>query len=188
MSYRKNIQQFGKDARFSFGVNISNIGPKVDYTNIESNYFLPTNLRVGAANTWLLDTKSELTFAIDLNKLLVPTPPIRDTNGQIIEGKEDNTSVVSGIFGSFSDAPGGANEEFKEISYSSGVEYLYNKQIALRAGYLYEDPYKGSRRYATLGAGFRYQTLDFDFSYLPGRQDKSPLANSLRFSLALTLK
>lgn len=188
MTFRKNIQQFGKDSRFSFGVNISNIGPKVDYSNVESNYFLPTNLRVGAANTWLLNAKSELTFALDLNKLLVPTPPTRGTNGQITNGKDDDRSAVSGIFGSFNDAPGGASEEFKEISYSSGVEYLYDKQLALRAGYFYENPDKGTRRYATFGAGFRYQTFDFNFSYLAGRQDKSPLANSLRFSIAIDFK
>src|SRR5690606_15733683 len=155
-----------KDSRFSFGVNISNIGPKVEYTSLESKYFLPTNLRIGAANTWLLDSKSEFTFAIDLNKLLVPTPPIRDSNRQIIKGKDDNRSVVSGMFGSFSDAPGGASEEFKEIVYSTGIEYYYDKKIALRAGYCYENPYKGDRRYATFGAGFQYQKVDFDFSYL----------------------
>ena len=118
-----------------------------------------------------------------MNKLLVPTPPIRDQNGNILSGKNDNRSVVSGIFGSFTDAPGGFKEELQEISYSPGIEYWYNKQFALRTGYFYENPNKGNRQYLTLGAGLRYQDFDFNFSYLIAKQDQSPLANTLRFSL-----
>ncbi|EHQ28107.1 type IX secretion system outer membrane channel protein PorV [Mucilaginibacter paludis] len=181
--YTSKGQQFGRDATFAFGTNISNIGTKIGYTDGGQKYSLPTNLKIGAANTWFLDEYNQVTLALDLNKLLVPTPPIRDANGNIISGKDDNRSVVSGIFGSFSDAPGGFSEELKEISYSTGLEYWYNKQFALRAGYFYENPDKGNRQYLTLGAGLKYNDIDIDFSYLISDQQQSPLANTLRFSL-----
>jgi len=183
--YVKNpSQQFGKDALFAFGVDISNIGPKISYTTNGQQFFLPTNLKIGVANTWYLDEANEITLAFDINKLLVPTPPIRDANGNIISGKDDNRSVVSGIFGSFSDAPGGTSEEIKEIAFSPAVEYWYNKQFALRAGYFYENPDKGNRQYVTVGAGFKYSDFKLDFAYLIASQDQSPLANTLRFSLS----
>jgi hypothetical protein len=185
MYYKKPTQQFGKDALFAFGVDISNIGTKISYSDNGTKYFLPTNLRLGAANTWYIDNLNEFTFTLDLNKLLVPTPPIRDANGNIISGKDDNRSVPSGIFGSFSDAPGGFSEELKEISYSTGLEYRYNKQFALRAGYFYENPAKGDRQFLTLGAGFKYDIFDLDFSYLAANQQKSPLSNTLRFSVII---
>jgi len=181
--YRKPVQQFGTDALFAFGADISNIGTKMSYTDGGKKYFLPTNLKVGAANTWFLDPENQLTFSLDLNKLLVPTPPIRDVNGNIISGKDDDRSIVSGIFGSFSDAPGGFSEELKEISYSVGAEYMYSKIFALRAGYFYENPDKGNRQYFTLGAGFKYSDFNLDFSYLAASQQTSPLANTLRFTL-----
>lgn len=181
--YKSDTQQFGKDAQFAFGTNISNIGSKISYSDGGPKYFLPTNLKVGAANTWFLDDYNQLTVTLDVNKLLVPTPPIRNADGTIAEGKDDNRSVVSGIFGSFSDAPGGASEEFKEINFGGGLEYWYNKQFALRTGYFYESPEKGNRKYLTLGAGFRYKFANIDFAYLVANQQSSPLANTLRFSL-----
>jgi len=182
--YIKNpTRQFGKDALFAFGVDISNIGPKLSYTANGQQFFLPTNLKIGAANTWFLDETNEVTLALDINKLLVPTPPIRDANGNIVSGKDDNRSVVSGIFGSFSDAPGGLGEEFKEIAFSPAFEYTYNKQFSLRAGYFYENPDKGNRQYFTVGAGVKYDDFKLDFSYLIAAQDQSPLANTLRFTL-----
>ncbi|MBC8051666.1 MAG: type IX secretion system outer membrane channel protein PorV [Sphingobacteriaceae bacterium] len=181
--YKKPVKQFGYDALLAFGANMSNIGEKINYSDSQNKYFLPTNLKVGMANTWYLDSKNELTFALDLNKLLVPTPPVRNSTGAVIDGKDDNRSVVSGIFGSFGDAPGGFKEEFKEISYASGLEYLYNKQFAVRAGYYYENPDKGARNYLTLGAGLKYEMLDLNFSYLAGAADRSPLASTLRFSM-----
>jgi len=182
--YIKNpTRQFGKDALFAFGVDISNIGPKLSYTANGQQFFLPTNLKIGVANTWFLDESNEVTLALDINKLLVPTPPVRDANGNVISGKDDNRSVVSGIFGSFSDAPGGLGEEFKEISFSPAFEYTYNKQFSLRSGYFYENPDKGNRQYFTLGAGIKYSEFKFDFSYLIAAQDQSPLANTLRFTL-----
>jgi hypothetical protein len=181
--YRKPTQQFGNDALFAFGADISNIGTKMSYTDGGQKYFLPTNLRLGVANTLFLDPENQLTLTLDLNKLLVPTPPIRDVNGNIISGKDDNRSIVSGIFGSFSDAPGGFSEELKEISYSVGAEYMYSKIFALRTGYFYENPDKGNRRYFSIGAGFKYSDFDLDFSYLIASQQSSPLANTLRFTL-----
>lgn len=183
MTYRNQTQQFGKDALFAFGANISNIGTKISYSDGGPKYFLPTNLKIGAANTWFLDDFNELTLTLDLNKLLVPTPPIRDGEGNIISGKDDDRTVVSGIFGSFSDAPGGFSEEMKEINLGGGMEYWYNKQFALRLGYFYENPDKGNRKYLTLGAGFRYKFANIDFAYLVANQQSSPLANTLRFSL-----
>jgi hypothetical protein len=186
--YRKSTEQFGKTGTFSFGTNISNIGTKINYYNSGQSYFLPTNLKIGVANVMALDDENQLTVALDFNKLLVPTPPIRDQNGNITDGKNDDRSVVSGIFGSFSDAPGGFSEEAKEISISPGIEYMYNNVFALRTGYFYEAPSKGDRRYLTLGTGFKYKGFNFDFSYLLAAQQNSPLANTLRFSLNYNFK
>ena len=185
---KKPTQQFGNDALFAYGIDVSNIGSKISYSNIGQKYFLPINLKIGAANTWYLDDINELTVTLDLNKLLVPTPPIRDNSGNIIAGKDDNISVVSGIFGSFTDAPGGLKEELQEITYSPAFEYWYNKQFAVRAGYFYENPNKGNRQYLTLGSGIQYHDIDINFSYLVASQNKSPLANTLRFSLGYSFK
>jgi hypothetical protein len=176
-------QQFGSDALFAYGIDLSNIGSKISYTDIGQKYFLPINLKIGAANTWYLDSYNEVTFTVDLNKLLVPTPPLRNNGGNIIKGNNDNVSVVSGIFGSFNDAPGGFKEELQEISYSSGIEYFYAKQFAIRVGYFYENPNKGNRQYFTVGAGFKRNDFNLDFSYLIASQQTSPLANTLRFSV-----
>ena len=183
--YRKDVQQFGIPATFAFGTRISNLGSRVSYLDNGPQYFLPANLKLGAANTWKFDDLNEITLALDLNKLLVPTPPIRDANGDIISGKNDNRSVPSAIFGSFADAPGGFREEMQEISYSTGIEYAYAKQLFLRLGYFTESANKGNRNYATMGVGFRYLFYGFDFSYLAAQQKNSPLANTLRFSLTI---
>jgi Type IX secretion system protein PorV len=181
--YKKPIQEFGKDATFAFGANISNIGSKISYTDNGTKYFLPTNLRLGIANTINVDQYNQFTFALDFNKLLVPTPPILDSNGDIIKGKSDDVSVPAGIFGSFTDAPNGFSQEMQEITISPGVEYWYNKQFAVRVGYFYENPNNGGLHYLTLGTGFRYDIYAFDFSYIAASQQNSPLANTLRFTL-----
>lgn len=181
--YQKKMQEFGGDAIFSFGLNISNIGSKISYSDNGPKYFLPTNLKIGAANTLVLDDYSQFTFTIDFNKLLVPTPP-RDENGNNIVGYDANISVPSGIFRSFSDAPGGFSEELKEVAISPGVEYLYNERFALRAGYYYQNANKGGQHYLTLGVGFKYDAFGFDFSYIAATQQASPLANTLRFTLS----
>jgi hypothetical protein len=170
MYYKTQAQQFGKDATFSFGANISNIGTKISYSNDGTKYFLPTNLKIGIADMVNLDDVNSFTFAFDINKLLVPTRPNSDV------------SVPSGLFGSFTDAS--FTEEIQELSFSPGVEYWYNKLFALRAGYLYQNPNKGGLRYLTLGTGFKYQEFAFDFSYIAASQQSSPLANTLRFTLS----
>ena len=144
---------------------------------------MPTNFKIGGATTFNLDDLNTFAVALDINKLLVPTTPIRDENGLITSGKDPNRSVPAGIFGSFSDAPGGFSEELREISYSLGTEYWYNRQFAIRAGYFYENPTKGDRQYLTLGAGLKYNVFNLDFAYLVANQQKSPLAQTLRFSL-----
>nr|MCS3813836.1 hypothetical protein [Mucilaginibacter sp. X4EP1] len=187
--YTKQTEEFGNDAVFSFGTNISNIGSKISYDTDGPKYFLPTNLKIGVANTWNLDDYNQVTLTVDFNKLLTPTPPVRDANGNIIAGKDDNISVPSGIFSSFSDAPNGFSGELQEITVSPGVEYWYNQLFALRAGYFYENannpdnPYKGGAHYLTLGVGMKYNQFNFDFSYIAGNQQNSPLANTLRFTL-----
>lgn len=180
--YKSPMNLFNTDATLSIGANISNIGTKMNYST-GTSHFLPSNLKLGGATTFNFDGNSDFTFALDINKLLVPTQPIYDTDGNITSGRDPDRSVPSGIFGSFSDAPGGFNEELQEVGLSTGIEYTYNKQFALRGGYQYQSPAKGNARYFTLGAGFRYNVLNLDFSYLLANAQTSPLANTLRFSL-----
>ena len=172
----------GSDAIVSTGMQISNIGTKMSYSEGVVKMFLPTNLKIGAASTFLIDDYSQVTFALDLNKLLVPTQPLYE-DGKIIAGRNPDRSVPSGIFGSFSDAPGGFNEELKEVNIASGIEYWYNQQFAFRTGYFFENPKKGDRRYLTVGAGLKYNVFNMDFAYIIANVQKSPLANTLRFTL-----
>ncbi|RZL48322.1 MAG: type IX secretion system outer membrane channel protein PorV [Pedobacter sp.] len=181
--YTKQTVLLGKDAIVSAGANFSNIGTKLGYVDGAEKQFLPTNMKIGGASTFIIDDYSQFTLALDFNKLMVPTQPIRDSDGSILAGKDPNRSIPAGIFGSFSDAPGGFSEELKEVSIAFGAEYWYNQQFALRAGYLYDAPEKGDRRYLTLGAGLKYNIFNIDFSYLVANPQKSPLANTLRFSL-----
>lgn len=179
---------FGKDTELAFGANISNIGTKMNYSDGSSRSFLPTNMKIGGSSTFNIDDLNKFTLALDLNKLLVPTNPRRDEDGDIISGKDPDRSVPAGIFGSFTDAPGGFSEELAEISYSLGAEYWYNKQFALRSGYFYETPTKGDRRYFTVGAGLKYNVFNLDFAYLLANQQTSPLAQTLRFSLVFNFE
>jgi len=181
--YKTETNLFGKQAILSAGANISNIGTKMSYSDGGQDYFLPTNFRLGGASTLMIDDFNTFTFALDFNKLLVPTQPIYDSNNNIVSGKDPNRSVPSAIFGSFSDAPGGFSEELKEVGISTGMEYWYNQQFALRAGYNYQSPQKGDSRYFTLGAGLKYNVFNIDFAYLIANTQTSPLANTLRFSL-----
>ena len=186
--YKTGTVMFGKDAELALGLNLSNIGSKMSYSEGGSKSFLPANMKLGAASTFILDELNTFTVALDMNKLLVPTNPIRDINGNIIDGKDPDRSVPAAIFGSFSDAPGGFSEELNEISFSLGTEYWYNKQFALRSGYFYEAPTKGDRRYLTLGAGLKYNVFNLDFAYLLANQQTSPLAQTLRFSLVFNFE
>lgn len=185
--FKKPAIVFGTDAILAAGLNISNIGTKISYSDAANKLFLPTNLKIGGASTFIIDDYNQITWALDFNKLLVPTEPIRDDNGTIISGKDPNRTVPAGIFGSFSDAPGGFSEEMNEVSVSTGLEYYYNQQFALRTGYFYESPNKGNRRYFTLGAGLKYNMFNLDVAYLVANVKDSPLANTLRFSLHINL-
>lgn len=181
--YKTSTMVFGKQTIFSAGANISNIGTKMSYSDGGENFFLPTNFKLGGASTFMVDEYNSFTLALDFNKLLVPTQPIYDSNNNIVSGKDPNRSVPAGIFGSFSDAPGGFSEELREVGISTGLEYWYNQQFALRAGYNYQSPMKGDSRYFTLGLGLKYNVFNIDFSYLLADAQTSPLANTLRFGL-----
>ena len=187
--YIQNIRIAKKDAELAFGANISNIGNKISYTETSTRDFIPINLRLGTALNTNIDEYNKISFAIDLNKLLVPTPPIYNDSirDQIELGKDPNVSVVSGIFQSFGDAPDGFNEELREINFSVGTEYWYNNQFAIRAGYFNEHNTKGGRKFFTFGSGVKYNVFALDFSYLINASrainGNNPLANTMRFTL-----
>tara|TARA_B100000513_G_scaffold61362_1_gene23966 strand:+ start:348 stop:1535 length:1188 start_codon:yes stop_codon:yes gene_type:complete len=187
--YVKDIRIAKKDMELAFGANVSNIGNKISYTETSTRDFIPINLRLGTALNADLDDYNKISFAFDLNKLLVPTPPIYNDsiNDQIDFGKDPNVSVVSGIFQSFGDAPGGFNEEMREINFSVGTEYWYDNQFAIRAGYFNEHNTKGGRKFFTFGSGVKYNVFALDFSYLINASrainGNNPLANTMRFTL-----
>lgn len=185
--YRNEVRHNRQNSVFSAGINVSNIGSKISYTDGETKDFIPTNLRLGLAYETELDDYNSISFAFDANKLLVPTSSyvsVADEDGVIVGGYQEDKSVISGIFSSFSDAPGGLKEELQEVTLSFGAEYWYQKQFALRGGYFYENENKGNRKFFTLGAGFKLNVFTLDFSYLFPTQQNHPLANTLRFSLA----
>jgi len=178
------------DATFAFGLNISNIGSKISYTQNSDKDFIPINLRLGAAYTLQFDDYNKLTMTGDINKLLVPTPPVYyadsvDAYGDpVIEaGYDPNVSIALGMFRSFYDAPGGFREEMYELTYSAGLEYWYQDQFAIRGGYFHEHGTKGNRKFFTLGIGLRLNVFGLDFAYLVPIYQNNPLANTLRFSL-----
>jgi len=185
--YTKPIRIGGKDLDFAIGGNISNIGSKISYTETAVQDFIPINLRLGTAIGTEFDDYNKMSFAFDINKLLVPTPPVYDNEGEITVGKDPNVSVVSGIFQSFGDAPGGGGEEMREINYSIGTEYWYANQFAVRAGYFFEHDTKGGRKFFTFGSGVKYNVFALDFSYLINASrsinGNNPLANTMRFTL-----
>lgn len=197
--YTKPITLGGKNAEFSLGAHLSNIGQKITYSAESNENFIPANMRIGSAMKMDLDPYNTITFAFDINKLMVPTPPIyqtdqsgnfaldNDGNRIIASGKDPDRSLLSGTFGSFADAPRGFREELQELTYSIGAEYWYRDLFAARAGYFSEHKNKGDRKYFTVGAGFRYQIFGFDFSYLIPRGQNHPLADTLRISLLFNL-
>lgn len=184
------------ECQFSWGFNISNIGTKVSYDNTR-NYFLPTNLRLGASFMFPLADYHSLAFGLDLNKLLVPTMPRpKDYDMNTAEGQEEynkafddwnSMSPITGIFKSFNDAPGGFKEELQEITLSVGAEYNYNQQFFVRAGYNYEHPNKGGRSYFAFGAGFSLNVVQLDASYMLATAQSSPLDQTLRFTLTFDM-
>ncbi len=184
MYYHSKVSLGSKDGEASFGANISNIGTKMSYTPNQEADFIPTNLRLGGALGIDLDKFNRMNFTLDINKLLVPTPPIyNDSTGEIIAGMDPDVSVPVGMLHSFYDAPGGAKEEFHEIMWSTGVEYWYNQLLAIRGGFFYEHETKGNRKYFSMGLGLRLNVFAVDFSYLIPLHQNNPLAGTLRFSL-----
>lgn len=193
------------NGRWRAGFNIQNIGPKIRYDNDDlSSNFLPANLRLGGGFDFILDDYNKLALSVEFTKLLVPTPPGPGTpvdlngDGDYTDPGEttqeqanatnyknyNNIGWVSGIFKSFGDAPGGFSEELKEITYSAAAEYMYQDAFSLRAGYFHESPQKGARQFFSLGAGFKYNVVKVDVSYLFSTSKiKNPLENTLRFSL-----
>jgi len=180
--YTNDLKLGSKTGRISAGLNLSNIGSKMSYTSDVDPDFIPMNMRLGTTFSVDLDKYNIISVSFDLNKLLVPTPPTYE-EGEIVAGRDPNVSVPVAIFQSFYDAPGGFSEEMKEFAQSLGVEYWYNQQFAIRAGYFNESQMKGNKKYFTVGAGFRLSVFSLDFSYLMPFTQNNPLARTLRFSL-----
>lgn len=177
------------DGRWRGGFNVSNIGPKVTYSDDGDEDFIPTNLKLGGGFDFILDSYNKVFVGLEFNKLLVPTPS--DSNNDGVINREDdfaNESFFSGIFSSFGDAPGGFGEEIREFTWSLASEYVYDDVFSLRVGYFNESDIKGARKFATLGAGFEYTSIDIDISYLFSTGSvRSPLENTLRFGLTFKL-
>jgi hypothetical protein len=180
--YTTALKLGSKTGKISAGMNFSNIGSKMSYTSDEDPDFIPMNMRLGTTFTVDLDRYNTIGISFDINKLLVPTPPVYE-DGEIVAGKDPNVSVPVAIFQSFYDAPNGFGEEMHEISESIGIEYWYNQQFALRTGYYNQADCKGNMKYFTAGAGFRLSVFSLDFSYLIPITQNNPLARTLRFSL-----
>lgn len=205
----ERVKIAGKKTQITAGLNISNIGSKMRYTQTAQEDFLPINFRFGVGFKYWIDDRNTIGVFYDINKLMVPTPPKIDNNpyidgslppgdsigqignpananpnyGNIIAGKNPNVSVPAGMFQSFADAPGGSAEELREINMAVGMEYWYNKLFAIRAGYFYENWTKGNRQFFTVGAGIRYNVFGLDFAYLIPTKQQNPLQNTLRFTL-----
>ena len=181
----------GLNSNIALGFVISNIGAKITYTNQDNREFIPTNMRLGTAFTSYLDSYNRVTLALDVNKLLVPTPPLRDSNGNILQGSDPrDVSLLSGMFGSFSDAPDGFSEELQEFSLSAGAEYWYTDArtgqdiVSFRLGYFTEHVNKGNRKYFSVGLGGKYNVFGLDVAYLIPQGQNNPLAETLRFTLS----
>ncbi len=193
--FEKPIMLGKQEFDLALGWNVSNIGNKISYTETSTRDFIPINLRLGTAIGTNFDDYNKMSIAFDINKLLVPTPPEYDVQDQdndgetdeIISGKDPNVSVVSGMFQSFGDAPGGFKEELREINFSIGTEYWYANQFAIRGGYFHEHNTKGGRKFFTFGSGVKYNVFELDFSYLINASrainGNNPLANTMRFTL-----
>jgi len=182
-SDEKNYGNF--NGMWRAGYNISNIGPKVSYTDDGQENYIPTNLKIGGGFDFILDTFNKVSVNLEFNKLLVPTPSISLNDDGEAPYIQDDVGFVSGIFNSFGDAPGGFSEELKEFTWALGAEYMYDNSFAIRAGYFNESDLKGARKYFTIGSGFKFKSTKLDISYLFNASDiNNPLENTLRFSLA----
>lgn len=187
LTYRKKLQMGETPTTLTLGAAFTNIGSKITYTKSVNKDFLPANMGLGAGWEFNLDEHNSLTLLFDANKLLVPTPTVDDADNN---GRPDyrDKSPISGLLGSFSDAPGGFSEEMREFNFSTGMEYWYDKQFSLRLGYYYEDPTKGNRQFLTTGLGVKYNVFSLNFSYLvPTSNQRNPLDNTLRFTFLFDL-
>ena len=189
------------NGRWRGGFAIQNLGPKFKYDEAGQDNFQPTNLRLGAGFDFILDQYNTVGVTAEFSKLLVPTPPLlgfddTDEDGvqdadeptYIVSGQDPDVPFLSGVFQSFGDAPGGFKEELQEFTYALGAEYTYQDSFAFRAGYFNEHETKGARKFFALGAGFKYNVINVDLSYLfSASQVQSPLESTLRFSLTFNL-
>ena len=185
------------NGRWRAGINFQNMGPKINYDNDNSDLnsnFIPANMRIGTGFDFILDEYNKIGVNLEFTKLMVPTPQkLEDVNGDgdvdsedqaILNTEYNSIGWVQGMFESFSDAPDGFSEELKEFTYSLGTEYVYQDVFSLRAGYFHESPEKGAREYFSIGAGFKYNVIKIDVSYLFSTSNVvNPLENTLRFSL-----
>lgn len=188
MFYNKDTEVEGYNANYAFGMNISNIGSKISYTQNTIKDFIPMNLGLGGAFTLELDEYNKFTFASDINKLLVPTPSTTDLGSNGIPDYKE-LSVPAGLFTSFNDAPGGFAEEMREFIISVGGEYLYADQFAFRGGYFHEAATKGNRQFISGGVGMKFNVLAIDVSYLVSTNGQAtPLDKTFRFSLTFDLE
>lgn len=196
--YQDQVNVGTSDGEWAAGISLTNMGTPISYSENSDKTPIPTNLRIGGRFTYNIDDYNSISGNLDLNKLLVPTPPVKEINPdtgelEVVRGKEAPGSTVMGMVQSFYDAPGVLrsdgtysviSEEMHEIMYSAGVEYWYRKQFAIRAGYFYENATKGNRKYFTVGVGMKLNVFALDFAYLiPTNGQNSPLANTLRFTL-----
>lgn len=201
-AYYQNYINIGqRECQLGLGLNISNVGSKINFGGTEYSEFLPANLRLGASLMVPIDEYNRFSIAFDANKPLVPTKPVnRDKNGNKLfgDGEEDkweeylrknyyDVSPISGIFKSFSDAPGGFKEELQEIRWSLGAEYVYNDKFSIRAGYHHESENKGNRKYFTVGAGFKMNVFSLDAGYVIATAKSNPLDQTLRFTLSFDM-
>ena len=193
-AYYQNYVVIGqRECQLGVGLNISNIGSKITFSGEEYSEFLPANLRLGASLMIPIDEYNRITLAADANKFLVPTVPQQEEGEDAAEYKDrvlreyNDVSAISGIFKSFSDAPGGFKEEMEEINYGLGAEYVYNDKFALRAGYHHESQSKGNRKYFTVGAGFKMNVFSLDAAYVVATAKSNPLDQTLRFTLSFDM-
>ena len=191
--YQNYINLGQRECQLGLGLNVSNIGSKISFGGDERSEFIPTNLRLGASLMVPIDEYNRFTIAADASKLLVPTYP-KINDGESTSDYEDrvqreyyDVSSISGIFKSFSDAPGGFSEELQEIQWSVGAEYTYHDQFSVRAGYHHESENKGNRKYFTVGAGFRMSVFSLDAGYVIATAKSNPLDQTLRFSLTFDM-
>jgi hypothetical protein len=184
--YKQPLKSGKLKSDITGGINISNIGAKISYDGVNKE-FIPTNLKIGGGYSTDLDAYNRLSFALDLNKLLVPTPSSSAESTSDYADENNDVGVMEGVFKSFNDAPGGMEEELNEITLSVGAEYLYAKQFALRGGYFYEHETKGNRQYITAGVGLSFNIFTLDASYIIPMVANNPLSNTIRFSLSFNL-